>query len=157
MAHTHYRTQGIILKKQNRREADQVFTVFTKDFGRIEVLGRAIRKIKSKLRSGAELFYLSEIEFIQGRAHKTLTDAVLIDKFKAISQDLEKLKTAYQIVDVFDKLITGQEKDEKLWQLLKEVFCRLNNAAANELTLLYKSFVRHFLTIQGYDSSPQTL
>lgn len=139
------------MKKQDRREADQIFTVFTRDFGRVEVLGRAIRKIKSKLRSGAELFYLSEIEFIQGKNCKTLTDAVLIDKFKAISQDLEKLKTAYQIAEIFDKMIIGQERDEKLWQLFKEVFHRLNNAAANDLALLYKYFLAQFMTIQGYE------
>ena len=70
----HYRTQGFILKKTDRGEADQILTIYTKDFGKLEILGKAIRKIKSKLRSGADLFYFSEIEFIQGKAYKTLTD-----------------------------------------------------------------------------------
>ncbi|NQU82868.1 MAG: recombination protein O N-terminal domain-containing protein, partial [Parcubacteria group bacterium] len=81
MAFTHYRTRGFFLKNEARGEADEIFTLFTSDFGRIRVLGRAIRKITSKLRSGAGLFYYSEIEFIQGKQYKTLTDAVLIDKF----------------------------------------------------------------------------
>lgn len=138
------------MKKEDRGEADQVFTVFSEDFGRLEVLGRAVRKIKSKLRSGAELFYLSEIEFIQGKNYKTLTDALIIDKFKAVREDLEKLKTAYKIAAVFDRMITGQEKDEKLWQLLKEVFHRLNSATTDDLRLLYKYFLWQFLAIQGY-------
>lgn len=151
MAHMHYRTKGIILRKQDRGEADQLLTVFSKDFGRVEVLARAVRKIKSKLRSGAQLFELSEIEFVQGKNHKTLTDALIIDKFKAIRQDLQKLKTAYKIAEVFDKMITGQEKDEKLWQLFEQVFSRLSRAGANDLPMLYKYFVWQFLTIQGYD------
>ncbi len=60
----HYRTQGFVLKKTDLWEADQVFSIYTQDFGKLKVLGKAIRKIKSKLRSGAELFYLSETEFI---------------------------------------------------------------------------------------------
>ncbi len=31
----HYRTQGFILEKINRGEADQLFTVYTKDFGKL--------------------------------------------------------------------------------------------------------------------------
>lgn len=122
-----YRTQGFILKKINRGEADQLLTIYTRDFGRLEILARAIRKISSKLRSGAEIFYLSEIEFIQAKTHKTLTDAILIDKFDNVRSDLRKLKISHQIAEVFDKLVKGQEPDEKLWHLLKETFSRLNN------------------------------
>ncbi len=148
---THYRTQGIVLKKEDRREADQVFTIFTKDFGRLEIMAKSVRKIKSKLRGGMELFYLSEIEFVQGKGYKTLTDALLVDKFKPIRNNLEKFKIAYQIASVFDKLIKGQEKDEKVWQLFKEVFRRLNSTADNNLGLLYHYFLWQFLAIQGYD------
>ena len=122
----HYRTEGYILKKTDLREADQLFTIYTKDYGKIDVLGRAIRKIKSKLRSGAELFYLSEIEFIQGKAYKTLTDAILIDKFKDIRNDLEKTKTAGQIVESLDNLIKAPESDEKIWDLLEDTFKKIN-------------------------------
>ena len=79
-----YRTQGIIIKKDDWKESDQFFTVFTKDFGKILVIGRGIRKVSSKLRSGMETFYFSEIEFIQGKKCKTLVDAVLIDNFRNI-------------------------------------------------------------------------
>ena len=94
----HYRTQGFVLRKTDLREADQVFSIYTKDFGKLKILGKAIRKIKSKLRSGADLFYLSELEFIQGKAYKTLTDAIALNKFKNIrtcslrSQNLDSLR-----------------------------------------------------------------
>ena len=57
----HYRTNGVMIKKKDLGEADQLFTIYTKDFGKLEILGKAIRKISSKLRSGAELFYLFHI------------------------------------------------------------------------------------------------
>lgn len=140
----HYRTQGFVLKKTDLREADQVFTIYTKDFGKLKILARAIRKIKSKLRSGADLFYLSEIEFIQGKNHKTLTDAVTIDKFKNIRKDLEKLEIANQISLAADDLIRGEEKDEKIWDLLIEVFGRMN------YSLIYYYFLWNLLSILGY-------
>ena len=96
---THYRTQGFIVKKTDRGETDQLLTIYTKDFGKLEILGKAIRKVKSKLRGGAELFYFSEIEFIQGKTNKTLTDANLIESFPNIRKNLKKLAIAHKIAE----------------------------------------------------------
>ena len=82
----HYRTQGFIFKKDERAESDQILSVFTKDFGRLELKAKAIRKIASKLRPDIDMFYLSEIEFIQGKNNKTLTDATKIEKFDDIAK-----------------------------------------------------------------------
>ena len=144
----HYRTPGFILKKDNRGEADQLFVIYTKDFGKLEVLGKAIRKIKSKLRSGTELFYLSEIEFIQGKAYKTLTDALVIKKFKNIRQNLEKLEVAYQIAIIIDSLLIREEKDENIWCLINEVFDKLENA--NSLKIIYYYFLWNLMVFLGY-------
>lgn len=148
----HYRTQGFILKKEDVREADQVFVIYTKDFGKLKIVGKAIRKIKSKLRAGADLYYLSEIEFIQGKTYKTLTDAIVIEKFKNIRDNSEKLKIAYKIAEVADGLIRGQEKDEKIWDLLIEVFEKLNNypLPTTNYSLVYYYFVWNLLSILGY-------
>jgi len=148
----HYRTQGFVLKKTDLREADRVFDIYTKDFGKLEILGKAIRKIKSKLKSGADLFYLSEVEFIQGRSYKTLTDAITIEKFKNLRNDLEKLKVAYQIAEVADSLIKGQEKDEQIFSLLNEVLNKLNDCSLFfvHCSLIYYYFLWNLLSILGY-------
>lgn len=147
-----YRTQGLFLKKEDRGEADQLFTVYTKDFGKLEIVGKAIRKISSKLRSGAEIFYLAEIEFIQAKSHKTLTDATPIDKFKNIRKDLNRLKVAYQVSEALDDLIGGQEPDENIWDLLTEVFKKLNNFQflADNLSIIYYYFLWNLFVFLGY-------
>lgn len=148
----HYKSQAIIFKKEDRGEADQLFAVYTKDFGKLEIFGKAIRKISSKLRSGAEVFYLLEIEFIQAKIRKTLTDAVLIEKFRNLRKDLKKFKIACQISEITDNLISGQEPDIKIWDLLIEVFKKLNNLQfpTDNLPLIYHYFLWSFLFILGY-------
>ncbi|MFH1036646.1 MAG: DNA repair protein RecO [Patescibacteria group bacterium] len=148
----HYRTKGMIIKKEDRGEADQLFTAYTEDFGKLEILGKAIRKTASKLRAGAEIFYLSEIEFIQGKGYKTLTDAILIEKFKNLRRDLNRLKVACQISEILDDLIRGQERDEEIWELLSDIFKKLNNLQfpQNNLQLIYHYFLFNFLSILGY-------
>lgn len=148
----HYRTKGFILKKENRGEADQIFTIFTKDFGRLEVLAKSIRKITSKLRSGAEIFYLSEIEFVQGKSFKTLTDAIALEKFEKLKNNLLKLNIAYRISEAFDSLVREEGADEKIWELLKETFKNLNNLQLKnlKLRLIYYYFLWNLLSYCGY-------
>jgi len=149
---THYRTQGFILKKTDRGEADRVFTVYTKDFGKLSLLAKAERKIKSKLRGGLELFYLSEVEFIQGKTHKTLTDAILLNSFGSLRKSLKKLAVAHKVSDILDRLVKGQEPDENLWQLLGETFEKLDDPSfkINHLPLIYYYFFWNLLSFLGY-------
>jgi DNA repair protein RecO (recombination protein O) len=142
---TLYRTQGYILRKNDLREADQIFAIYTKDFGKIDVLGRAIRKITSKLKSGIDIFYSSEIEFIQGKIYKILTDAVIIDKFDNIRNDLDKMKSVKQITDFLINLTEGQEKDKEIWNLLEEVFSNLNK------NIIYYYFAWNLASVMGYE------
>jgi len=148
----HYRTQGFVLKKTDRGESDQVLTVYTKDFGKLEILGKAIRKIKSKLRSGVDLFYFSEIEFIQGKVQKTLTDALLVDRFRNVRKDPEKLKIINRISEDIDNLIETHEKDEKIWRFLETVLEKLDSDFFPEKSrpLLYQYFVWNLLSSLGY-------
>lgn len=158
MAFTHYRTKGIFLKKEDRGEADQVFTLFTEEFGKVRVLARGIRKITSKLRAGADVFYFSEIEFIQGKQYKTLTDAVLIDKFEGLRQSPGRLEAAYKVADVLDCLTAGGQGDVRIWNLLHQTLQALfrsdvnnvNNANKDCLGLTSTYFLWNLFGVLGY-------
>src|SRR3989344_7821064 len=118
----HYKTEGFVFKSQNFLDADSIFSIFTFDFGRIEVFGKSIRKIDSKLKSGIEIFSLSEIAFIQGRNKKTLTDALFVDKFKNIKQNPEKFEIVKNISNLVDNFIKNEEKDLEVFDLLNDSF-----------------------------------
>jgi len=152
MSHVKYRTTAIFLKQENRAEADQLLTVFTKEFGKIAVLARGIRKVTSKLRPSAGLFYYSEVEFVQGKTQKTLTDALLIEKFNAIQQDPEKLKIALRLCRAVDCLLADQGPDERAWHLLKESFFNLNKANSQQELILHH-FLWNFFKLLGFEPS----
>jgi len=69
---------------------------------------------------------------------------------------LERLKTAYQISEVTDNLIKGQEKDERIWDLLNETFKKLNTChlSPNTYYLIYHYFLWNLLSILGYQIDP---
>lgn len=138
----HYRTKGFVLAKKDLREADQLFSIYTQDFGKINILGRSIRKINSKLRAGINLFYLSEIEFIQGKNYKTLTDAIALQK-------LGYSENAFKISETLNSLVKEPEKDEKIWNLLTENLLGIENCKL-------ENFNKDLLAIMGYGCYYQT-
>lgn len=154
----HYRTRGFVFKKEERKESDRNFTVFTKDFGRLEITAKAIRKINSKLRAGIDIFSLSEIEFIQGKNSKTLTDAVAVKKFGSIIGDFRKIKIAFSISKLLDVFIKGQEKDNQIFDLISGAFDNLENLKIGnsletgswKLEIFFYYFIWNFFSELGY-------
>ena len=147
-------TKGFVLKKINTREADQVFTIYTKDFGKLIILSRASRKIKSKLRGGVREFNLSQIEFIQGKNQKTLVDSFIKESFENIPKSLVKLKIGHKISSVLIRLTGKEEKDVKIWNLLRDTFKRLNeNESLNSDLKNYYYYFWNFIGIIGFKPS----
>jgi len=148
----HYVTTGFVFKKEDRQEADRIFSVFTRDFGRVELFAKAIRRISSKLKGGIEIFSLSDISFIQGKNRKTLIDATVVENFSNIPKNPEKTAAALKACRVLDIFIQGQELDEKMWKLVVDFFQKLDQeprlAAASRL--MYYYFIWNLFLVLGY-------
>jgi len=145
------KTLAFLIKKNPSGEKDENFVFFTRDFGKIEVLGRSIRKIESKLRMQSQLFNFLEIEFVQGRYQKILTDVFLISSFPKTKKYLYKVKYFYFISQKIDELIFGPEKDERIFDLLKEVFEKIENSfVLKKISLYYLYFFWRFIFFLGW-------
>ena len=151
----YYRTQGIVLEKEDRGEADRVFTVFTKDFGKLRLRAVSERKITSKLRGGLELFYLAEIEFVQGKTQKTVTDAWAIDQHILLRRDVNRLRVMHRLAEIVDDLVKGQEEDQRLWSLLSETVAFLNRSGmkTREVRFVSYYFLWNLFATLGYRPS----
>lgn len=150
-----YRTEGIFIRKDKRFEADEYLTIYTKDFGKIGVMGKSIRKIKSKLRSSSELFCHSEVEFIRGRHYNILTASETTTSLSETKSDLGRLSLAFRISFLINSFLPEEEEDLKLWNFIKDSFYLLDNFDKKEnkkqnLLAFYYYFTFHFLSLIGY-------
>lgn len=149
---TYYKTKAIVFKKSDINETDRFFHVFTENFGRLNIFAKAIRKTVSKLRSGMDVFFMSELEFIQGKSKKTLTDTALIKKFNNICKDPVRFKIACAMGEVLDSLLRGEEKDVKIFNLINETLLKINegNIKNKNFYFIYYYFLWNFLSLLGY-------
>lgn len=118
MFHPLIKTEGVVILEKELGENDKVFTFFTKDFGKIEVLGKGIRKSTAKLRYGLQILNYVSIEFVKGKNFNIATDVFIKNFFSKIKEDFLFFRYSLYIVSLLEKLINGEEKDEKIWNLL---------------------------------------
>lgn len=147
-----YRTDAIVVAKQDRFEADRVFTLYTQKFGKVRAWAVSERKSASKLRGGLETFYYSGVVFVEGRRRNVLTEAVCYTSFPRIREDLHRSYTALRALRVFDRLVSGTEPDEHLWRLLTQSLEAFNeeSLSRSQLYHMYYAFLWRLLDVLGY-------
>ena len=142
-----YKTTGIILKRSNLGEADRIITICTNDRGKIRVVAKGVRKTLSKLAGHLELFCLSSLQLAEGRNLDVLTGAQIKQCFTKLRQNLTKMRCAYYICEIIDKLTEENEDHPEMFSLLKEVLENINSGN-EKLTLAY--FEIQFLVETGF-------
>ncbi len=144
------KTEAIVLKSADLGEVDRLLTIYSKEFGKIQVLAKGIKKLESKLRYNLEPLSYSLLILVEGKNFRIVKDAVLIDQFLSVRNDLEKIKIAYKIVDIINELIAGEEKDEDVWNLILETFMAIERDKIY-LNLVVSEFQSSLLKLLGYD------
>ena len=147
-----FKTEGILLNSFDSGESDRFFIVYTADFGKIRVFAKSIRKSSSKLRFGANNFFLNSIEFIEGKKKRTLTDIQTINNYKRIRQSLYSSALALKACEDLDILTKEEEKDDGLWSLIKDFLSKLDESKNDkEAFSLYLKFIWPLFSLLGYE------
>jgi len=119
-------TSGIVLNRINFGEADRILTVITPDHGKLRLMAKGVRKIKSKLAGGIELFSISDISFIQGRRDiGTLVSTRLITHYGNLVTDIDRTTAGYNALKLIDT-ITEDDSEAEYYQILLRTLATLN-------------------------------
>jgi len=144
-----YKTEGIIIKRRNLGDYDRLLTVYTKDFGKILIKAKSVRKNHSKLRGHLELFLRSHLMIAPGRGFDIVTGAETIESYPLLHGDLPSLATAHYLSELTDKLVSGSEKDINIWGLFLSSLRCLNQENI-DFAFVIKNFENEFLKFLGY-------
>ncbi len=152
-----YSTQAIVLNRRPIKEADSRVSLYTLDYGRLDLLVKGARKLSSKLSGHVEPFNLLEVMVISGRqayAGGTLSR----NCYLGIKSDFDKLEAAGYAFNRFNKLIKEGVSDETLFYLLSDFLALLDHVSAEAawyrwLSQLFLCKALHHLGF-GFNASP---
>jgi len=146
------RTKAIVLRRTNYGEADRVVQLLT-PLGRRSVMARGVRREKSKLAGGIELFALCDVVINKGKGELgVLTQARTDQFFRHILEDYDRLQFAYETLKLVAR--ASETVDEPEWfDVVAEVLEALDGVTQRQLveTWLY---LKHS-ELLGYEISLQ--
>lgn len=114
-----YRFTGIMLRKREVGETDRFYTFFSREQGKVTAIAKGVRKAEAKLASSLETATLAEIMVARTRGTGKITGAVLEQSYPAIHLSYEAIREVTRFFVDVDRLVEVEEKDEKLFLLLK--------------------------------------
>jgi DNA repair protein RecO (recombination protein O) len=148
-------THGIVLARTNFGEADKIVTLITPDHGKLRVIAKGVRRSKSKLAAGIELFSVSEITFIRGRGDiSTLVSARLQTHYGDIVKILSRTMAGYDLIKILHK-VTEDEPEKEYFELMHTAFESLNDPSISEL-LIRNWFSAQLLRQTGHEPNLST-
>lgn len=105
--------EGIILKETNYSESSKILNVLTKEYGLLGIVSRGCRNMKSKLRSSSrKLIYAKFNIYYKKDGLSTLISADIINSYKNIISNLDKISYATYIIDLTYQVIRQSDKKE---------------------------------------------
>jgi len=145
------RTRAIVLRRTNYGEADRVLQLLTPE-GKRSVIAKGVRREKSRLAGGIELFAICDVVIGEGKSDLgILTSARLIKFYNHIMEDYDRMQFAYATIKLVTK--SSEMVDEPEWyDILSEVLMGLD-VGSIKLELVQTWFYLHYSALMGHELS----
>lgn len=143
-----FKTEGIVIRRRNFKDADRILTVLTAEHGKIAVRASGIRRIPSRRSAHVELLNHCVLTLYTGHAFPVLTEAQTIDSFAPIKEDLQKIGLAYHLCELVDGLCPENQENRQVFNLVKATLTQLSfeeNASS-----IVENFQTELLALLGY-------
>jgi DNA repair protein RecO (recombination protein O) len=148
-------TTAIVLARTDYGEADRILTLLTPDHGKLRLLAKGVRRVKSKLAGGIELFSISTIIFVRGRGDiGTLVSTRLVKHYGNIVADIDRTMLGYEFIKTLNQ-VTEDQVEGEYFELLGQAFGALNDDAI-WLPLIRLWFYAQLLKLGGHTPNLHT-
>jgi len=148
------RTRGIIIKRKEIGEYDELITFFTYDFGKITAVAKSIAKPESKQAPHLDVLNLVDFSLVYGNGHPIVASALSRNTFMEIKKSLTALYISSFLLDVIDKAIYENDPDRLLWSFLVDSLGQLNKISVTgnkgEYFSVFSGLQEKLLEILGY-------
>jgi DNA repair protein RecO (recombination protein O) len=141
------RTKAIILHRTKYGETDRILNLLTPE-GRKSCIAKGVRKEKSKLAGGIEMFTVADVVIHESEKAELgiLTSAKMIVNYMSIVSDLERFELGSKIIKMANKISESVDSPE-LFSLVNQCFWALDKRL--NLVLVENYFLLNLMRISG--------
>ena len=111
------RTEALVIRSVDVFESSKVLTLFTRALGKVSALAKGARRLKSPFQAGLDLLSVCDIVMLHkaSDALDLVTEAVLLERFVTLRQDLAALYAGYYISELLGDLTDHHDPHPRLF------------------------------------------
>lgn len=127
------KTMGYVLRRTNYAEADRILNLITPQ-GKISAIAKGVRKEKSKLAGGIEMFTLSNYNIHLGRGEFGVITSVKMQKYHGnIIKNFTKMELAAMMLKKISRVAENSDNSE-YFEIINQSLASLDMGDDDELT-----------------------
>ena len=149
-----YKAEGIILQTNDFGDANRVVTLFTKEFGKLEVNAYGCRRVKSPLAGATQLFNHIKVEISPGTKVDTIREADILYYRKNLTADLDRLTYTSIFFETVNRMTLPKNFEPNIFHLLAKSLPVLDTRNPQIAALIG---ICQFIQLSGFWSCPEEL
>jgi len=113
-----FRTEAVILRRQDFGEADRLLLILTPEHGKFRAIAKGARKPIARQTGHVELFALVDMLIARGRELHIVTQAETKEPFLPLRENLVRAAYANHVVELVDRFMAEQDPGRAEFDLL---------------------------------------
>lgn len=145
-----YQTTGLVLGRTNFGEADRVIRLLTPEHGKLSVVAKGVRRVKSRTAGHLELFGEVELTLASGRGNLDVVTSARLNWYPhQLAANYGALGLAYMLAGAMDRLAGEHQAQPELYAHLAEALRIVDAGATGPLPeLWYKLRLLHLVGLR---------
>jgi DNA repair protein RecO (recombination protein O) len=140
---------AVVLRTFKSGEADRVVVLWTRNFGKVRVLAKGVRKTTSRLGATLETLAYVKVDLVKTRGEFYIARHVAHkERLSTLRGSYSRISAGYAVVEAIDAIPSDGVADEAIFDLLTRVLLTLDDESYDP-TLVPASFFFRLLALDG--------
>ena len=145
-----YKVEAVVLRHQPVGEADRILTLFTREYGKLRVSARGVRKMTSRLAGRVQPYTEGRFLLARGRTLDVVAQAEVVRAFAGLQRDLLRGAYAAYIAELVDRFLPERDRHPEVFNAVLDAFAVVEAAAEDEAEVYALWFSLHLADSLGY-------
>jgi DNA repair protein RecO (recombination protein O) len=143
-----HNVQGIVLRSTDYGEGNKILRLLTREAGKVSVMARGAKKVKSRLGAVSQVFTLGEYTFFKSGSMGTLNAGEIVDAHHRLREDLMKSAYASYLTELADRMLEDGEGGSGLFDQLAAALTAIEEE--KDAQVVVHIFELKMLMLAGY-------